>query len=270
MEGGSKIGSLVLLAVLIALLPLFLVETSARQRKPVAVAANNCVGCHARLATSAELSNRFLDWRLSPHKARDVTCDKCHGGDPAQPDGAKAHQGVVSPTETRSPLHRSNVAQTCGACHRDVMNSFVESNHYEAIKSNGLGPTCNSCHMHMASTIAGRPSQIAALCTFCHNTIDGLQPRKPEVPKRAQNTLESMQRAEQTLAWAKDLLAEAGKRRMKVDAEREDIRLAEMTLKEAKVGWHAFNLDSVSLKANKAFEEGLRVKELLTNKLGHD
>jgi hypothetical protein len=122
----------------------------------------------------------------------------------------------------------------------------------------------------MASSVARNPSHGAAFCSFCHSTLNGLQPRRPEIPEMARVTLESMARTDFIVAWINDLLSEAQKKKIAVEEEKEDLRLLQITLKEAKTGWHAFNLDGPRWKADRAFEEGTRIKDQLVKKLGHD
>jgi hypothetical protein len=122
----------------------------------------------------------------------------------------------------------------------------------------------------MAQRAVRTPSQGAAYCSFCHDTIDGLQSRRPEIPEMARVTLESMGQANFIVARLNVLLAEAQQKKIAVNDEKEDLRLLQITLKEAKIGWHAFNLDGPRTKADKAIEEGVRIRDQLAKKLGHD
>ena len=150
------------------------------------------------------------------------------------------------------------------------MNSFVGSTHYQRLKESGMGPSCTTCHRHMATAVARFPSEGATFCSFCHNTINGLQPRKPEIPENARATLEAIARGNSMLVWINDLLNEAQRKKIAVNEEKEALRLLQITLREAKTGWHVFNLSGARAKGDKAFEEGMRVKDQLAEKLGHD
>jgi hypothetical protein len=46
------------------------------------------------------------------------------------------------------------------------------------------------------------------------------------------------------------------------------MRLLQQLFLEAKVGWHAFTLEGPRVKAEKAFEESLRIRDQLMKKLG--
>jgi hypothetical protein len=229
---------------------------------------NQCVDCHARVGTPREVAGRYLDWHFSAHGRANVGCNSCHGGDPAATDAATAHRGVIPSVQAGSRLHRTRLPETCGACHKAVVNSFVESTHYKVLAASGLGPSCTTCHGHMASSVAAYPIEAAALCTRCHNTIDGLLPRRPEIPQYARDTMEAIVRANYMATLAAELLAEAERRKVDVAAEADDLRLMRGTLAEARVGWHAFTVGGVQAKAEKAFEDGVRVRDALSKKLG--
>jgi hypothetical protein len=65
-----------------------------------------------------------------------VTCVSCHG--------SHNLRGEIDP---QSLIFRSNVPQTCGACHPDITKEFVESVHgVMAAKGRTESPTCTTCH----------------------------------------------------------------------------------------------------------------------------
>ncbi len=245
-------------------------DLSASRAEQDAARENGCVRCHSRLSTPAEMSNRFLDWRASSHAGAGVTCDTCHGGDAAARNQAKAHAGVFPPSNRNSRLHEMNAPQTCGKCHGAVVNSFIESEHYQRLKNSGLGPSCINCHGHMGSSVARAPLEGESLCTFCHNTVNGLLPQRPDIVKKAKSTLDAVARTNYMVAWIVEMLREAEKKKLDVAAEKEDFRLLKITLAEAKAGWHAFKLEAPALKADKSFDEAVRIKDKLSKKLGRD
>jgi hypothetical protein len=79
--------------------------------------------------------------------------------------------------------------------------------------------------------------------------------------------MESIGRATYAVKLAQDLLKEAQDRRLDVAEQIEDMRLLQQLLQEAKVGWHSFTLEGTRVKAEKAFEEGLRIRDQLMKKL---
>jgi hypothetical protein len=245
-------------------------DSSASRAEQDAARENGCVRCHSRLSTPVEMSNRFLDWRASSHAGAGVTCDTCHGGDAAARDPAKAHAGVFPPSNRNSRLHEMHAPETCGKCHATVVNSFIESEHYQRLKTAGLGPSCINCHGHMGSSVARAPLEGESLCTFCHNTVNGLLPQRPDIVKKAKSTLDAVARTNYMVAWIDEMLGQAEKKKLDVAAEKEDFRLLKITLAEAKAGWHAFKLEAPAAKADKSFDEAVRIKDKLSKKLGRD
>lgn len=229
---------------------------------------NNCVSCHARLS-STYLSGRYMDWHLSAHKTSGVGCEKCHGGDSSTQDVKKAHKGILPSSNSESRLYEANLPETCGSCHRSVYSSFVESTHYQKLKSSGLGPSCITCHAHMGSAVVTYPLQGAAYCTFCHNAINGILPQRPEIPQKARRTLESITRANHLVRWLDELFEEGKQKKLDLTEELDERRLMLISLKEAKSGWHSFNLDPVQHKADRALDDGLKLKDRLKKRLGH-
>lgn len=230
---------------------------------------NNCVQCHSRTSSPEGMSNRYADWHLSVHKEKGIGCEKCHGGNPGIRDEKKAHQGVLPSSNTESRIHKQNLPETCGTCHREVVGSFVESTHYQKLKSSGLGPSCTTCHAHMASAVVTYPDEGAAYCAHCHNAVNGIQPQRPDIPVKAKAVIEAIKRANFVVNWTNGLMGEANRRKLDVSEEQEDLKVVEIMLKEVKAGWHAFGLDSVLRKAEATFEEGAKIKDRLRKKLGY-
>ncbi|MCI0391441.1 MAG: hypothetical protein MOB07_22090 [Acidobacteria bacterium] len=228
---------------------------------------NNCVTCHARLSGPLRLTSRYAEWHISTHKEKAVSCEKCHGGDPKITDEKKAHAGVIAPRDVKSRLHPQNLPDTCNACHTGIVASFVESTHYQKLKGAGLGPSCTTCHQHMASQVLYTPEETAALCATCHNSPNKLMPPQPEVPQRANEVMQSIRRANLVVVWADSLFDEADRRKMDVSEEKREQKIVKAVLAEAKISWHAFNLDSVRRKADDAYEMGAKVKDSLRARL---
>ncbi|HLG16352.1 MAG TPA: cytochrome c3 family protein [Blastocatellia bacterium] len=230
---------------------------------------NACVTCHSRVSSPLGMSNRYLDWHLSAHKDKGVACDKCHGGDPSIRDEKKAHAAVLGPSLLESRLHPMKLPETCGACHNSVVTSFVGSKHYQRLKDSSIGPSCSTCHSHMASNVIRDPDETQELCARCHDTLNGIIPRRPEIPAKANEVMQSIKRANSMVIWANSLVDEGQKKKIDVAAEAEQMKAVRQTMSEAKVGWHAFNLEAVRAKADAAFESALKVKDRLMKKLGY-
>jgi nitrate/TMAO reductase-like tetraheme cytochrome c subunit len=242
-------------------------QKGASQESKPSYKSNNCVGCHSQLLEPLGVSNRYLEWQLSRHEEKGVSCEKCHGGDPSAKEKERAHAGVLQSSNPQSRLHWKNLPETCNACHQTVVGAFVQSAHYQRLKGIGLGPSCNTCHAHMATEVVYSPAETANLCAQCHDAINFIRPR-PEIPARAKETMMSLQRADAVINWALLLLAEGRKRNQPLDAQGNELRLAEETLGEAKVKWHEFNLETVRKQADESYFKGAKVKDGLRKKLG--
>lgn len=92
------------------------------------------------------------------------TCTGCHGTHDLKPAD-----------DPRSPVHRANLAETCGRCHQGVLAEYRESIHAAALaKGVKEAPTCTGCHgehtiaapSDPASTVA--PRNIPRTCNACH------------------------------------------------------------------------------------------------------
>lgn len=237
------------------------------QDAPAEFKDNNCVNCHARLAGPYRLTSRYAEWHISTHKEKNIGCEKCHGGEPAIKDEKQAHAGMHSPQDARSKLHPKNLPETCGACHQAIVGSFTESRHYQKLKESGMGPSCSTCHVHMASQVLYTPEETAAMCSTCHNSPNKLMPLRPEIPQKANEVMQAIRRANTVVMWADRLIEQAEARKMDIGAEKQEQQIARAVIAEAKTGWHAFNLDAVRKKADDAFDMSTKVKDSLRAKL---
>ncbi len=226
---------------------------------------NNCVTCHNRTTEPLMVSHRYLEWQISKHREKGVGCEKCHGGDPGVSDQNKAHEGVIKPYQMKSRLYAWNQPETCGGCHQNVVTAFTQSNHYQKLKRAGLGPACNTCHVHMATKVVYSPDETASLCSNCHNTINGLLPPRPDIPERARDAMFSLQRADFADDWTNLLMAEALRRGRSLKSEQEELKAAHAAIEDARIEWHTFNLDSVRSKADSAFHRIIKVRDALTH-----
>ncbi|UCD57532.1 MAG: hypothetical protein JSV16_00025, partial [Candidatus Hydrogenedentota bacterium] len=103
-----------------------------------------------------------------------ATCVSCHG----------THK-VLSKKDAGSPVHYTNIAQTCGKCHSDSeymkgyglptdqVEKYNRSYHALIIrgeipgKNPALAPTCASCHTH--SPLLPGAREVPELCGRCHS-----------------------------------------------------------------------------------------------------
>lgn len=90
-----------------------------------------------------------------------ATCQDCHG-----------HHEVLPPSNPASPLHRLNLAETCGACHPGAAEEVAKSVHGLALAA-GIkdAPTCTDCHAeHKIEKLAGASGMKISeeVCSRCH------------------------------------------------------------------------------------------------------
>lgn len=94
------------------------------------------------------------------------TCTGCHGTHDLKPAD-----------DPGSPVHRVNVAETCGGCHQGILAEYRDSIHAAALaKGVKDAPTCTGCHgehtiaapTDPASKVA--PRNIPKTCGACHGT----------------------------------------------------------------------------------------------------
>ncbi|MFM8394042.1 MAG: hypothetical protein ACKOB4_08980, partial [Acidobacteriota bacterium] len=214
-----------------------------------------------------KLTSRYAEWHISIHKGSGVSCDKCHGGNPREQDQKKAHVGILPAANPSSRLNPANLAQTCRECHQPFVAAFVESRHYQTLKGSKLGPSCNTCHAHMASEVIYTPEQTAAMCSSCHDSAASSLPRQPLRGAQAAETMQAIRRASTMTAWADRLLEEADKRKMAVAAEHEQMQRVRQLMNESKAGFHTFVTDEARRKADTAWEQGTQLKDGLRRKL---
>jgi cytochrome c553 len=257
-----------LLPLAVALLwPTSAKQYSAAQKAEPDYKNNNCVSCHSRQLEPLRVGARYLEWQFSQHRDKGASCEKCHGGDPSATDKQIAYAGVSPASDQRSRLHWKNQPETCGACHQNVASAFVESAHYKRLNGIGLGPSCHTCHAHMAKQVIYSPVETAKLCSRCHDSMNSLKP-SPEIPPRANETMMALQRADYVIRWARLLLDNGRRMNLSLNEETNEFKTAEDILREAREKWHTFDLDTVRKQADEAFLKGTKVRDKLRKRLG--
>ena len=109
--------------------------------------------------------------RLKEQKDPKVaTCASCH-----------TPHAIRPPNDSRSSVHPTRVASTCGSCHAkaeymgpykiptDQLEKYQQSVHWKMIsqKSDLTAPTCNDCHGNHGAAPPG-VSSVANVCGQCH------------------------------------------------------------------------------------------------------
>jgi cytochrome b subunit of formate dehydrogenase len=150
--------------------------SDAASRTAKANQAATCGSCHADPEFLARHDIPFAHpveaYRQSIHgravaagKEKAASCSDCHGS-----------HAIVSGRDPRSPIHRSRVAATCGACHREAHDAYLASVHGQA-RVHGVedAPTCTGCHGEHAILAPSDPRSLvnparvsAVTCGRCH------------------------------------------------------------------------------------------------------
>ncbi len=210
---------------------------------------NQCILCHRGLAPSSEKGHGYVEWERSAHAKAGITCDKCHGGDPAEPDAQKTHQTVLKSHRTKSPLYYTQIPETCGTCHVAELDEFKKSAHYKELKDSEHGPNCVTCHGSMAIRIP-EPRQLSQTCSVCHRERD-----------MAREALVTLNFAGSALKKWGDALETAKKRGALKPEQEAALKVQKEAFTQVRRKWHAFAMKDVveeSKKINDVAIEGLK------------
>ncbi|MGD0992961.1 MAG: multiheme c-type cytochrome [Gemmatimonadales bacterium] len=208
---------------------------------------NTCVACHSLQSGNTEGGHGFAAWKSSPHAAAGVTCEACHGGNPAAADPAEAHQGVKRSSDQASRVYFTRVPETCGRCHAAEAAYFRSSIHSARLQSDGHGPNCVTCHGSMATRIL-TPDSVLITCSACH-APGGVAPvgKSREAAQvlalvRAENILFDIVSA--AVSSSRSAPGAAKARILLDNSERHLLAAAEV--------WHSFRLDSATARLGDA------------------
>ncbi len=164
---------------------------------------NGCVSCHQRsefFAQYPKLHEYYQKYLVSPHNQAGVTCDACHGGNARSNSAKKAHIGVLPMNDTNSTVHYQKQPDTCGRCHTDKREQFVQSRHYAALMDQRAAPTCTTCHPAMSSRPELR-SIVLNACRNCHG--EGNSGGLPLIADQAERVFGQLNIAGGLLGWTR-------------------------------------------------------------------
>ncbi|MCX9013069.1 MAG: cytochrome c3 family protein [Candidatus Methanoperedens sp.] len=227
---------------------------------------NSCADCHRKLLFTSEKQRQFVDirikhlesgiscsivchedklnkstastyamWSISTHALFNVTCEKCHGGNPVATSKEGAHSGL-----SNISIARANTPETCGKCHGAELEEFKSSLHFKKLESEqeGPAPACITCHQaHSVRVLTA--SEIEDFCSNCHNRITGID---PSVPKKAETALASVNELQVGLSKARSAIITAQASGKDVTEAEADLENARTILKHIPSVWHRFNL----------------------------
>jgi cytochrome b subunit of formate dehydrogenase len=91
-----------------------------------------------------------------------ANCKDCHA--PGDPHDLKDR------TDPTSPIHKNNIASTCGNCHDGAVGPWRESVHGVAfLRGTPDAPTCTTCHGEHLNVPKGDPA-LTTGCANCHGS----------------------------------------------------------------------------------------------------
>jgi cytochrome b subunit of formate dehydrogenase len=132
----------------------------------------NCVSCHQKDLTKHAFHPQIIKSKGSGN-SNDTSCKGCHG----------IHD-VVSPKNPKSKWNKANMIVSCGNCHKDASEHYLNSDHGVAFKSGDKGaPTCISCHKSPITSKAFANNKVEKkkaqekLCLSCHLDDDDVRER---------------------------------------------------------------------------------------------
>jgi len=249
------LGSVLLLAFIIA---------------PIAMADNSCLDCHEKLSAFSEkekelnevrvkhlardvacslechatiidriAKSNYEQWTHSKHALFNVTCDNCHGGDPGSDIKETAHAGVLRSSDYNSTIFYRNVPETCGKCHTQELNEFMNSTHYQKLKALKQAPTCDTCHSPHEFKVLN-VSEFQGLCSQCHNEDMRIAPS--DAPDKAAAALMNAENLKSEIKLAQDAIKQANQQGKDVSNAQKSLDIAESIRDTLPVLWHGFNL----------------------------
>lgn len=132
----------------------------------------NCVNCHQKNLTKHAFHPQIIKSK-GFGKTNDTSCKGCHG----------IHD-VVSPKNPKSKWNKTNLVVTCGNCHKEASEHFLNSDHGAAFKSGDKGaPNCIVCHQSPITAKAFGENKVdkkiaqEKLCLSCHLDNDDVRER---------------------------------------------------------------------------------------------
>jgi hypothetical protein len=193
--------------------------------------------CHATIIDEIAKSN-YEQWSNSKHALFNVTCDNCHGGNSNSDVKEIAHIGVLRSSEPNSSIFYRNVPDTCGKCHKDELNQFKDSKHYQNLKALKQAPSCDTCHMPHEFKVLNA-TEFQDLCSTCHN-ID--MKIAPEIPEQAVNAIKNADKLKNEIRIADAAIKQAKQQGKDVTAAQKELETAISIRDNLPILWHSFNL----------------------------
>ncbi|CAG1006414.1 hypothetical protein METP3_03811 [Methanosarcinales archaeon] len=194
--------------------------------------------CHEDIIRK-KASDNFQQWSDSGHSSYFVTCDACHGGNPDINTEAGAHSPMKNITDPESPVYYKNIHETCGKCHSTEWEHFKNTMHYQRLSAEKRAPSCVNCHQPHSFKVL-KASEITTLCSVCHNQKD--QIASANVPNDAKFALEKADELKEDIRLAENFISEAKAKGRDITSAQNDLDKAKSVLNDVPSLWHSFDL----------------------------
>ncbi len=137
-----------------------------------------CGRCHGQkllMESNGESAQPFVSYQQSVHglavakgSLNAAVCTDCHG----------AHE-ILPANDQKSPINKFNIPTTCGKCHAEIKQTFMQSIHGQGVaRGNGLSPVCTDCHgIHSIKARTDPNSSVSeqnlarTTCARCHEGV---------------------------------------------------------------------------------------------------
>jgi len=281
----NKNDSNMIIGIIFVLLALQVIQPAAA--KAPDLPNNSCADCHRKLLFNSESQRQFIDirikhlengiscsivchedtlnkttastyamWSISTHALFDVTCEKCHGGDPSKVLKQEAHVGI-----SNISIQRANTPEMCGKCHVPELDEFKNSQHFKRLESDQElpAPACITCHQaHSVRVLTA--SEIEDFCSNCHNNITGIN---PAVPKKAEYALTSVKELQFEISKARAAVISGKALGKDMTSAEADLESAMTVLKNTPSVWHRFNLTYFDTEVQKGLEDARNAQKAM-------
>jgi cytochrome b subunit of formate dehydrogenase len=119
-----------------------------------------CGACHEDVLANYEKSEHARGLLKSGLVAGSPSCSSCHG----------KHE-VHAKDDPKSTTHHAKIPETCGSCHKSILNEWQDSAHAALVRAGKDGPVCSTCHTPHAikrPDTATVRHEVADRCGECH------------------------------------------------------------------------------------------------------
>ena len=211
---------------------------------------DGCADCH--IATpSAPGEAHVLEWDRSPHGRSGVSCSACHGGNRATFERFRAHDGIIGPSNRRSPLHPPNIPGTCGRCHPGPFAAFQSSRHFALLGAgNTKAPTCVTCHGETDGRLLSAKA-LASRCASCHGPKE--EAARAGRVETVRELYESLSGVRRDLKLATDLIKRVNDSALRAQLT-DAVQMVESPLTRAVYAGHTFEYDELRRSLTQAQE----------------